>query len=120
MIEKVYLIEDIIFKNLIQTDCDFYIFNDETRDVLRTGRIINFRTRLPFIYFTIEWKNKHREYSIPQPFEFKWVDNKLVLSYRINSTTNDKNIIDRMKKLVYNSESKIIDRNLYIEPKYES
>ena len=119
MIEKTDLIETIIFEKLIQSDVDFYVLNGEDREVLRTGRIINFHTRLPFIYFIIDWKDKHREYGIPQPFTFKWDENKFILSYRMDTTTKNKNVVDRMKKLGYDSESKIIDKNLYIELKHE-
>lgn len=120
MIEKISLIEESVFTNLIQNEVYFYIYGESGKEVLRTGRIINFSVRLPYVFFVIDFKNKHREYGIPQPFAFKWDGDRMIFSYQLNMMTKNEKVLDGLKYLMYDSESKLANRNLYIEPKNES
>jgi len=117
MIDKNIKLEEIIFNDLIQKTVDIYTVDDTGEiNLLKSGKIINFMIRLPFLYFTLDYKNKVRDFLLPQPFQYNWVNDRLKLSYELEKTIEDKNIVDKMRIIGNNSDSKILDRIVTIKP----
>jgi hypothetical protein len=117
MIDKNLKLEQIIFENIIQSTIDIYTHDDNQNVVLiKSGKLLNFNIKLPFLYFVMEYKNKTREFPLPQPFVFKWDGEKIIMSYEIKNMGTDEKVLDRMKKLGYDSESKIFDKRVYVKP----
>ena len=115
MIEKNQGIEDIVFKELIQSNVTFYTEKGGVRNVIKVGNIKNFNIKLPFLFFILEIKNKLREFPLPQPFDYTWEKNRLRLSYKIENCSTDKNVVDKMVDLGLNTDSKLFNQILYIE-----
>ncbi len=117
MVEKNQILETEIFKKLIQTNVEIFSldqFNNKT--VLKTGRLVNFNVKLPFLYFLIESKAKSKEFILPQPFVYDMKnDNVAILSYRLKDSISDEKIVDEMKKVGSMSESKIFNKLIYIK-----
>jgi hypothetical protein len=117
MIDKNQNVEKIVFEELIQSEVEFYTLSETgEKNVIKTGRILNFNIKLPFLYFVLEYKDKSREYPLPQPFAYKFKDDKLIFSYKLENSSTNKKVIDKMGKLAYDSESKLLNKILYIEP----
>lgn len=116
MIEKNLELEEIVFRKIIQTTIDIYTYDNDNVVLLKSGKLLNFNIKLPFLYFVMEYKNKTREFPLPQPFDFKWDGEKIVLSYEIKNMGTGQKVLDRMIKMGYDSESKIFNRKLYIKP----
>lgn len=116
MIEKNLKLEEIVFDKIIQTVIDIYTYDNDNVVLIKSGKLLNFNIKLPFLYFVMEYKNKTREFPLPQPFTFKWDGEKIVLSYEIKNMGTDEKVLDHMKKLGYDSESKIFDKRVFIKP----
>jgi hypothetical protein len=117
MIEKNHRLEQEVFKKFIQSEikiCALDSFNNKT--VLKSGKLINFNIKLPFLYFLIESKTKSKEFVLPQPFRFNLSgEDKVILSYRLKDSIMDEKIVDEMKKMGMMSESKIYNKLIHIE-----
>ena len=117
MIEKNQRLEKAVFKKFIQSEikiCTLDSFNNKT--VLKSGKLVNFNVKLPFLYFLIESKTKSKEFVLPQPFRFNLSKSgEITLSYRLKDSTMDKKIVDEMKKMGMMSESKIYNKLIHIE-----
>lgn len=107
-------IEDIIFSNFIQKNIDIlYIDSDGSECILKQGKLINFKIKMPFLYFNMEIKNKLRDFPLPIPFKYRHKD-ELLFSYDIRDMCEDENMIDKMRKMGDNTESKIFDKIIYV------
>jgi hypothetical protein len=117
MVEKTQDLERSIFKNFIQSNIEIYTLDAfNKRSVLKTGKLVNFNIKLPFIYFIIESKLKSKEFVLPQPFKYALnVNNEMILSFRLKDSVIDEEIVDKMKKLGMISESKIYNKLIYIK-----
>lgn len=117
MIDKNQELEKLIFDKLIQSTVDIYTYDDNKGVVLlKSGKLLNFNIKIPFLYFMMEYKSKMRDFPIPQPFKFKWDGEKLVMSYELKDSVNNKKIVDRMVEIGKDSESKFFDKRIYIKP----
>lgn len=114
MVDKNNEFEQLVFDKIIQCNVEFYTKDGDQDNIIKKGKLLNFNIKLPFFYFIIESKNKSREYPLPQPFNFEYKNNEIVMSYELSDTIQDKNIVDKMRKLGNISESKIFDKKLYI------
>lgn len=116
MVDKNAHIEKIVFKKLIQTQLDFYVLDGEDKNIIKSGKLINYRLGLPFLFFNLEYKTTQREFPLPQPFQYKWDNGKLIFSYRIEDLKMDRYLEFKMKKLAQYSDCKYFNKLLYIEP----
>ena len=116
MVEKNLELEKLIFDKLIQATVDIYTYEGKDVVLLKSGKLLNFNIKLPFLYFVMEYKTKMREFPLPQPFIYKWDGEKLMMSYEIKHSVNSEKIVDRMIKIGKNSESKFFDKLIYIKP----
>lgn len=116
MIDKNLKLEQIIFENIIQSTIDIYTYDNKNVVLLKSGKLMNFNIKLPFLYFVMEYKNKTREFPLPQPFAHKWDGEKIIMSYEIKNMGTDEKVLDCMRKLGYDSESKIFDKRIYVKP----
>jgi len=116
MIEKNLELEQLIFEKLIQATVDIYTYEGKDVVLLKSGKLLNFNIKLPFLYFVMEYKTKTREFPLPQPFVYKWDGEKLIMSYEIKNSVNDQKIVDTMLEIGKNSESKFFDKRIYIKP----
>ncbi len=117
MVEKNQILEKEIFKKLIQTNVEVFSLDSfNNKNVLKTGKLVNFNVKLPFLYFLIESKSKSKEFILPQPFTYDInLDDTITLSYRLKDSISDEKIVDEMKKLGMMSESKIFNKLIYIK-----
>lgn len=107
-------IEDLIFSNFIQKEIRIHTLIDGKDYNLKKGRLINFKIKMPFLYFEFMSKNKIRVFPLPIPFSYR-LDDRLLFSYRVENMCDDKNMVDKLIKLGDNTESKIFNRIVYVE-----
>lgn len=115
MLEKCNELQNMVFDKLIQSNIKIYSISNAGESVLKTGRLLNFNIKLPFLYYSIEYKTKSRDFVLPQPFDY-WFDEYLgiVLSYQLKDSCNEQKIVDRMKNMGSMCESKLFDKVIYI------
>jgi|TARA_R110000764_G_scaffold87161_4_gene167957 hypothetical protein len=115
MVDRYKTIEKIVFNNFLQTDIAIYVKNKNgDKQILRKGKLLNFNTKVPFMYFKLVIKDKIREFPLPHPFAISTKDG-VVLSYEIKDICADEKMVDRMIRLGDNSDSKIFNQRVYIE-----
>ena len=117
MVEKINSLEQDIFKKFIQTNIEIYTLDSfKNKTVLKSGKLINFNIKLPFLYFLIESKTKSKEFILPQPFKCRFsLENETLLSFKLEDSVDCKKIVDQMKKMGKMSESKIYNKLIYIK-----
>ena len=116
MLHKNVPLEKIIFNNLIQAEISVNVINDDGELLIKTGKLLNFNIKLPFLYFSLVQKGKTREFHLPQPFKFAWNGEELRFSYQLKDMGNGSFIVDKLRKMGDNSDSKYFDRDIIIKP----
>lgn len=107
-------IENLIFTNFIQKEIQIHTLIDGKKYTLKQGKLINFKVKMPFLYFEFLIKDKIRVFPLPIPFSYKLHD-RLLFSYRVENMCEDENMVDKLIKMGDNSESKIFNRIVYVE-----
>lgn len=120
------------FQGFFQTEVIFYVYQQipktETRDayvkqtILKKGILLNLTVKPPFLFFKMFIKDKIRDDSFPIPFKHDMPvgKNLYMFDYRLESLVDDKNIVDFLKNLPHNNDSKLFDTVLYIESLHKS
>lgn len=124
---------DVVLKiqDFLQTDIDIYTFipnpkgdseDDMKKHMFKRGILLNYHIKTPFIFFVLGvGEDKIREYGFPIPFGHKFTNDKIIFDYTFEKIAfGDNELLDYLKRLPYDSDSKLYNNLLYIESHYHT